>query len=581
MYQHAWMLLIAALLGACGSSDEPQAGAPITETRAGSQSHIVLESQVDGADISFELFEPDQLEPGQAYPLILHSHGYGGSRITSRDGFVARLTAAGYYVISIDQRGFGESGGTVRVLSPDFEGRDLIQILDWAEDLPGLARDTSGNMALGSYGGSYGGGYQLLVLRMDPDNRLDALVPDITWHDLRYSLSPNGVIKSGYVLALAAGGETGSNLGQDMFIRESLIQGAATNVFPQPARNLFAYHSPIFNCEMQDFAEQGFLLATSDPGEVAARPLPRADVLLTQGMRDVLFNFNEAFANYQCLQRAGGDVRLFTHESGHILPVALPEELKDGIDAAYQLINIQDFQNPGGARNCGDIDLTDLQFAWFEEKLRGVTGAIDAVLKGAPDVCLSLGADDAVGLREVPVGGVNLDIDQMVPQFSSVLGVTGSLLGNGLRELLLADVPLTSAGDSDMIIAGIPTLQLTVSGLSGLELDTCVADELTLGCDPQFWLGLAIRKAGESRATLIDDQLTPIRGFGQFGTAEAPFPMTGIAERLGPGDELVLQIYGFHLQYPISFSRDVLVPAASFSGSIQLPLLNEDGTPAS
>lgn len=578
------LLVALSALSACGSSSETISGGnavagpggatvPVAEARAGIQEHIVLASNVDGADISFELFEPDQLTPGQSYPLILNSHGYGGSRVTERSGFVAQLTAAGYYVISIDERGFGESGGTVRVLSPDFEGQDLIQIMDWAEDLPGLAR-RNGNMLVGAYGGSYGGGFQLLILGADPLNRLDALAPDITWYDLRYSLNPNNVIKSGWVLALSAGGESGSNLGQDNFIRESLIVGALDNNFPTGAANLFAYHSPVYHCEGLTDLPQEFLIASSDPGGVPSRPYPAIDVLLTQGMRDTLFNFNDAFHNFQCLQRAGGDVRLLTHESGHILPVALPEAIKDGLDPLYSLVNFPEFQDAGGARDCGDISLQEAQFAWFEEKLRGQSGAIDAVITSGRNVCMSLGNGDAISLPSVPVGGTAFALNVDTPQLDSVLGIAGSLLGNQVREVLLADLPLMSADESGAVIAGVPTMQLEISGLSGLELATCPLPLLETACDPIFFLGVGLRRAGTSRVELIDDQLTPVRGFGVHGTAEQPMELTGIAERLAPGDELLLQIYAFHAQFPITWSRDLLVPAANLSGTVNLPLIN-------
>lgn len=558
---------------ASARADGVTASVPVEEARDGTQKHVVLTSEVDGVDISFELFEPDRLEPGQSYPLVLHGHGYGGSRITERSGFVARLTAAGYYVISIDQRGFGESGGTVRVLSPDFEGQDLVQILDWAEDLPGLAR-RDGNMLIGAYGGSYGGGYQLTLLGADPENRLDALVPDITWHDLRYSLAPNGIIKSGWILALVAAGEQGSNLGQDNFIRETLVLGTLDNNFPESAANLFAYHSPIYHCDRLTPQPQEFLIATPDPGNVASRRLPGVDVMLTQGMRDTLFNFNEAVDNFQCLRALGGDVRLLTHESGHILPVALPEEVKDSLDPLFALVNVPEFQDGGGPRDCGNVSLTDAQFAWFEEKLRGQSGAVDAALESRRDVCISLGDGDAVALDNVPHGGTEFTLDVSTPQLNSVLGIVGSLLGNGVRELVLADIPLMTVPEGGAVVAGVPTMQLEVSGLSGLEFEQCPLPLLETGCDPLYFLGLSVRKAGQTRFELIDDQLTPIRGFGTFGSADAPMEMSGIAERLEAGDTLALQIYAFHVQYPITWSRDLIVPAATFAGSVQVPFLD-------
>src|SRR5699024_3275154 len=118
-----------------------------------------------------------------------------------------RLRDEGYYVISIDQRGFGESSGTVRVMSPDYEGQSLIALLDWAESLPGLARFADNKMVVGSYGGSYGGMYQYLLAAADPQERLRVIAPDITPYDLSYSLSSHNVPKSFWAAGLAAMGE--------------------------------------------------------------------------------------------------------------------------------------------------------------------------------------------------------------------------------------------------------------------------------------------------------------------------------------------------------------------------------------
>lgn len=63
---------------------------------------------------------------------------------------------------------------------------------------------------MGAVDGSYGGGYQFLLQNMDPQQRLDSLSLAITWNDLRYSLNPNDVVKSGWDLLLTVGGEAGS-----------------------------------------------------------------------------------------------------------------------------------------------------------------------------------------------------------------------------------------------------------------------------------------------------------------------------------------------------------------------------------
>ncbi len=261
-----WLMSCALgllLLGGCvrsegdGGGSLPGVRVPVAESRAGTSYRQELLSRVDGEAIVFQVFEPAQLVAGGSYPLVLHGHGYGDSRITAVTGFVERLVNAGYYVISMDQRGFGEAGGLVRVLSPDYEGQDLIQILDWAEDLPGLKRRASGAMLVGSYGGSYGGIYQFLLAGADPQHRLRVLAPDITPHDISYVLNPNNVLKSGYALALAANGELASlrsgqlltrpGPGQDLTIYETLVLSALANRFGETALNYFQYTARVIS----------------------------------------------------------------------------------------------------------------------------------------------------------------------------------------------------------------------------------------------------------------------------------------------------------------------------------------------
>lgn len=594
--------LILSLMGACSSPDasknalNSQGEAPprvaVTASRAGTIYRQDIPVAKTGDTMVVQVFEPTQLEAGKTYPLVLQGHGYGGSRNKTPDAFIQRLMDRGYYVISIDQRGFGQSSGTVRVMSPDFEGQDLIAILDWAEDLPGLRRRTNGEMMVGSYGGSYGGMYQLLLSAADPKHRLRVMAPDITPHDLTYALDPNNVVKSGWGLALVAGGElplisllTGSgspleivnsivqiaangHLRQDRALYDTVITAALTNQFPEPGYNFLRYHSVRYFCDGEPPLPQNFVFATPDPLQVAPDAPPPADVLLTQGFRDTLFNFNDGLRNYECLKARGGDVRLLTHQSGHILPLELGSDLESVLDPFYAALTLPQFQDAGGTRRCGALNLDDVQFAWFEEKLRNQAGAVDAVLTTGDKICLSLGEDDAIAVDHVKRGGTRYTIDDSTPQLNSLLGVVGSLLGTIARDALLANQPLFTVPAGGAVLAGVPLLNVTFEGLSGFEQTNC-ATLVQLGCDPILFIGLGRRAATETQWHLIDDQLTPVRGFGAH-TLE----MTGVAERLNAGDEVALLIYAFHAQYPITWSRDLLVPALKISGNLELPLLS-------
>ncbi|MGV2479971.1 UNVERIFIED_CONTAM: peptidase S15, partial [Salmonella enterica subsp. enterica serovar Weltevreden] len=143
-------------------------------------------------------------------------------------------------------------------------------------------------------------------------------------------------------------------------------------------------------------------------------------------------------------------------------------------------------------------------FAWFEEKLQGKKGAVDAALPSKSNVCLSLAEGDAIAGKEVKQGGENFDIDSSTPQLNSVLGIVGAVLGNGAREALLATQPLYTVPAGGAVLAGLPTMSIELTGLTGLAQETC-AIPLGIGvCDPILFLGIGHRKAGQTRWDLVD-----------------------------------------------------------------------------
>lgn len=92
--------------------------------------------------------------PGDQFPIVLHTHGYGGSRLKalaangdltavrtaahfpSIEQLAAALPFHGYAVISFDQRGHGDSAASTRarIIDPALETQDSRLLLDWAYD---------------------------------------------------------------------------------------------------------------------------------------------------------------------------------------------------------------------------------------------------------------------------------------------------------------------------------------------------------------------------------------------------------------------------------------------------------------
>ncbi len=586
------LLLSAALLVGCGSegsgptaisgpsstvsaaqvspSDFPgSANTTPAQPASGSRPGEIYDVYVTGAlgeKVAFTVFEPTTLTAGQSYPLVLHSHGFSGSRVTgtgqgnpASPGDVDALLAAGYGVISIDERGHGESTGTIRVMDPDFEGVNLIRILNWAEThLPWLKYGTGANgqpnnLVLGAIGGSYGGMYQYVIQNIDPKQRLDALSAQIAPNDLTYSLFPNGVIKTEWDLALFALGNTAGSQGGtaanfDPFVTKFFQDGFSSNSVNKVGRDFFYYHSNAYFCNGVSVATNGG--ANTKPA-FAPTNSPKVNVMLFQGMRDTLFNFTEAVRNYRCFKAKGGDVRLFGYQSGHNTIFA---PTIDDPGLVFQ---------PGGAQaildsNCGNINVNDATVKFFNLHLKGIANADAGLPK---NVCLSLASGDAVLLDDVPdTNRADTSGKTVISQAFS--GVTIPVVPNTTPLSggpYVVDMGYTApAGGA--IMGGIGRLTVKISNARG-----------GFG-DPILFFGVGHQRAGGLPVwDLIDNQILPIRGVGTF-THE----LVGVAERLAPGDKLALLIYGGNRQYLVNGSLSVPAPfigLVQVDGTVTLPIL--------
>ena len=590
------------------------------EGQSNRQQTLISES---GKTISFEIYEPteincDKIAQG-AHPLLVQGHGFGGSRNSSSDAFT-NFRDAGYAVISIDQRGFGDSTGTVTVMDPNLEGKDLIAILDYAEqeldflawrdeqtnqfvDRPDDATSRAGatNLVVGGIGGSYGGGFQMLLHNVDDKERLDAMVPDITWHDLRYSLNQDDTVKSAWDLLLVSIGEAGAlgpsirpdvildpgvidnnvlTRGLEPFIRETLTKGLLDNVFPRDALDYFQYHSPSYWCGLNGEPQRPYELATTATSDTTLLPPDSdvrqvingrngVDVLFTQGMRDTLFNFNEAWWNWQCMTKRSDrdtDVGLITHQQGHLLPGLQPMP---------------------GEFACSGLSVAEATMAFFNEKLR-LQPASESLTLTKGHICMSLAEQDAVYIpfedflapraEGIAVSEQGLAYkkeafeitDYKIPQTPIVIPSSAMSL-NGIAAAFSAVAPQTATLldiNEESILAGIPLLDVTITAATS---DLCSP---TTECDTQLFIGLGKRSDAEADFVLIDEQLTPVRGTGDRVNIE----MVGIAERLKQGDQLGLLVYAAHPQFFSSASRDPITTAVSLSGNILIPLYSADSS---
>ena len=138
-------------------------------------------------DLDTRLYLPDGASATDKVPAVLLAHGFGGTK-ESTYADAEDLAGIGYAVLTWTARGFGRSGGQIHLDNPDYEVRDAQRLLDWLAARPEIRTDGPGDPRVGVVGGSYGGGLALLLAGQD--QRVDAIVPMITWNDLAGAFLP-------------------------------------------------------------------------------------------------------------------------------------------------------------------------------------------------------------------------------------------------------------------------------------------------------------------------------------------------------------------------------------------------------
>ncbi|GAT68165.1 ABC transporter [Planomonospora sphaerica] len=286
---------------------------------------------------------------GGKAPAVLLAHGFGGSKQSVRDAAL-RLAREGYAVLTWSARGFGRSTGQIALNSPDYEVKDVRQLVDWLAKRPEVRLDAGGDPRVGIAGGSYGGAIALMAAAHD--DRVDAIVPQITWYDLADALFPNatgqgpesGVFKrmwaglffsrggpqpgAGLAALSGQGGQgsgEGSEEGQDGEDGSgaSGAGGDRRAARPPTAEEVRCGRFLPEICDMyQQVAETG--RATAAAVETLRRSSPvsvqgriRVPALLLQGRRDSLFPLGHADANARAIAATGAPVHVAWFDGGH------------------------------------------------------------------------------------------------------------------------------------------------------------------------------------------------------------------------------------------------------------------------
>lgn len=438
----------------------------------------------DGTKIAITVFKPSGASATSQVPVILHSHGWAGSRNRTVGGAIKEFLDAGIGAVSIDQRGHGQSGGQAHVQDPTRETEDIKAVIDHIAGLDWVRLDGPGDPVLGAIGGSYGGGYQTMTaldeIADEGRTRFNALAPEITWYDLPESLAPQGVVRSVWTALLYA---VGARM-VPQYIHEAQAWGTATGWWPDGTilgqkvagvpdiDSEFHKHSPVA------FAERGIKIDVP--------------VLFRQGISDNLFNLNQGI---------------------HLLQDAVTDEAQEqsylvGYNGGHALPNVVPAGSSGGSDACSPGSFTKLSIQFFQQIFSGqsTSGLLPDrynLTTADGSKCLSFDSFKAGSTFPVSLAGGNT--------------ISTSGLGAPLH------IPITS---EPITVTGIPTLKGSVTAL---------------GIDSRAFFGLSLGSS-PADARVITNNLMPLRRPLPVTGSDFEIELPGVAVEMPEGKTLFLTI---------------------------------------
>jgi LPXTG-motif cell wall-anchored protein len=548
--------------------------------------------------VQADLYVPDGVDADHPAPAILTTNGFGGAK--DDDGQSAGASAfakAGYVVISYSGLGFGGSDCKIYLDDPDYDGKAGTQIVDVLagekaytdlddakaqKTIDYVATDGPTDPRVGMIGGSYGGQIQFAVAGQD--SRVDAIIPEITWNDLSYSLAPNNTDQSDGVSYGTPGVAKKQWIG--LFFGIGIADGLQ-NTTTDPTRNVGC---PNFTDQACSSAAQLQSLGYADDATLelarhasVASYLEKITVptLLVQGQHDTLFNVQEAIATYRALRAQGTTVAMSWFSGGHsgdAVPGDL--DLTGGVDASHQGRRWIDWMDRYVR---GDESVSaGPEFEYFRDWIAYDGTAIDPAYAsassytGAPTSTLYLSGTDKLTSSQATVapGDAQLAVSPTPTSYSETSGV-GEMLPS---EPPPSDSPGTFAAYTtpvltrDSVLVGAPRLTVRI------KAPVAAASQ---GNGPGGKLILFAKLydvAPDGTQKLQHRLISPVRIKDVNQPVDIELP--AVAQRFPAGHRLRLVIAGGDAAYannpvaqPVTIQTDAQRP-----GTLRLPLVESSTT---
>jgi ABC-2 type transport system ATP-binding protein len=492
----------------------------------------VTVASFDGTQIHVNFFPAATLAPHHKAATVMFGPGWSAAGDTNVNDTtdlgagtvgVGTLRHAGFNVITWDPRGFGASGGTVEIDSPQYEARDVSAIIDWLAKQPQALLDRPGDPRVGMAGGSYGGGIQPNAAAVDP--RIDAIVPDLAWHSLLTSLYKEQDFKLGWNSILYPAGQAAGHL--DPIIGQSY----ATAVLGQP----------LTPTELDYFATRG-------PGDTEVRRI-RIPTLFIQGTVDDLFTLQEAIDNYTILRQDGVPVKMLWFCGGHAICITNPGDTsiiqRDTLAWLHRYLDRNTHINTGPT------------FQWVDQDGVEHTGA-DYPLAAATPIT----ADGSGTLALMTAGGSGPVTQPATVQSNTSPSISTlaapfapAKANNAVNVTISAPARLTQ-------VVGAPRLTLTYSGVGAGENVTSTH--------------VLAQIVDDSTGYVLNNQITPIPVILDGQPHTLTQPLEALSATAKPGETFTLQLVANSTAYQTQRATG----AVSFSRiHIQLPTVNPSAQP--
>ena len=394
---------------------------------------------------------------------VLLAHGFGGSR-DDLAGAAREVAAAGYVVLTWTARGFGRSGGRIHLDAPGFEVADARRLLDLLAARDDVRLDGPGDPVAGVAGASYGGALALMTAGLD--DRVDALVPAITWHDLSDAFFPQaaagvaaaGVFKQRWASLFVTGSLGAAEAAAGGAGDRGAGDGGATDVAGERLCGRFA-------ADVCALFRRTATTGRPAPGAGArlrrSSPAPLLDAvaaptLLVQGEQDSLFGLGEADRTARALAARGTEVAVHWVDGGHDAAGAtLADDELVGPALAWFDHHLRGGPDPGTAFELAlpAPRLGDGGPEQLEADAYGADGRLRLALEGGPQPVLSPAGGEPSALTALPGAG-------------AVLGRAAAATGAafGLAALPGQSAVLTSPPVQEPVtVAGSPRVRLSVT----------------------------------------------------------------------------------------------------------------------